>query len=339
MKSRVDFARISPQLLRPLLALEAQVEASGLEHALLELVKMRASQINGCAYCLDMHSKDARAAGESEQRLYLLDAWRETSLYTERERAALAWTEAVTLVADGMLEQNPDTGKYRLGLSLFRLGSLVRRRMSVSNEARPLLRELREKVNETVHLAVLDGTEIMYVFNLESTQSIRMRSDVGVRKPAYCTAEGQAILAWQAPEVVEQVVARPHPGVDHAAPGMTGRAGADLDVRVLALERHQPRAVTPIPEQRLGMRQVDMQAGRAVAGLAAYVDFGPGGVKRVARQVVVLLQVRRVAVGAHVVPVLLAAGPVQWIVGRDFFVGVEVEPAFVFRVPGDRQRL
>lgn len=113
---------------------------------------------------------------------------------------------AVTLVADGMLEQNPDTGKYRLGLSLFRLGSLVRRRMNVSNEARPLLRELREKVNETVHLAVLDGTEIMYVFNLESTQSIRMRSDVGVRKPAYCTAEGQVILAWQPPEVVEEVV-------------------------------------------------------------------------------------------------------------------------------------
>ena len=106
---------------------------------------------------------------------------------------------AVTLVADGMLEQNPDTGKYRLGLSLFRLGSLVRRRMNVSNEARPLLRELREKVNETVHLAVLDGTEIMYVFNLESTQSIRMRSDVGVRKPAYCTAEGQVILAYQPP--------------------------------------------------------------------------------------------------------------------------------------------
>jgi IclR family transcriptional regulator, KDG regulon repressor len=113
---------------------------------------------------------------------------------------------AVTLVADGMLEQNPDTGKYRLGLSLFRLGSLVRRRMNVSNEARPLLRELREKVNETVHLAVLDGTEIMYVFNLESTQSIRMRSDVGVRKPAYCTAEGQAILAYQPPEVVDLVV-------------------------------------------------------------------------------------------------------------------------------------
>jgi IclR family transcriptional regulator, KDG regulon repressor len=113
---------------------------------------------------------------------------------------------AVTLVADGMLERNPDSGKYRLGIALFRLGSLVRRRMILSNEARPLLRELREKVNETVHLAVLDGNEIMYVYNLESTQAIRMRSDVGVRKPAYCTAEGQAILAFQPSEVVERVV-------------------------------------------------------------------------------------------------------------------------------------
>ena len=114
---------------------------------------------------------------------------------------------AVTLVADGMLEQNPDSGKYRLGIALFRLGSLVRRRMSISSEARPLLRELREKVNETVHLAVLDGNEIMYVFNLESTQAIRMRSDVGVRKPAYCTAEGQAILAFQPADVVDRVLA------------------------------------------------------------------------------------------------------------------------------------
>ena len=101
MKSRIDLARVAPQSLRPLLALDAQAASSGLEPALLELVKMRASQINGCAYCLDMHSKDARAEGETEQRLYLLDAWRETPLYTERERAALAWTEAVTLVADG----------------------------------------------------------------------------------------------------------------------------------------------------------------------------------------------------------------------------------------------
>jgi AhpD family alkylhydroperoxidase len=80
------------------LALESYVHETGLESSLLELVKMRASQINGCAYCLDMHSKDARAAGETEQRLYVLNAWREAAFYTDRERAALAWTESVTLV-------------------------------------------------------------------------------------------------------------------------------------------------------------------------------------------------------------------------------------------------
>ena len=101
MKSRIDFQRVSPRAVQAMLGLQSHVSSSGLEPSLLELVKMRASQINGCAYCLDMHSKDARAAGETEQRLYLLDAWRETQLYSERERAALAWTEAVTLVADG----------------------------------------------------------------------------------------------------------------------------------------------------------------------------------------------------------------------------------------------
>ena len=81
-------------------ALQQFVDSCGLERPLLELVKMRASQINGCAYCLDMHSKDARALGETEQRLYLLDAWREAPFYTNRERAALEWTESVTLVAE-----------------------------------------------------------------------------------------------------------------------------------------------------------------------------------------------------------------------------------------------
>jgi AhpD family alkylhydroperoxidase len=82
--------------------LQLAVERSGLERSLLELVKTRASQINGCAYCIDMHTKDARARGESEQRLYLLNAWRESGpFFSEREQAALAWTEAVTLVAEG----------------------------------------------------------------------------------------------------------------------------------------------------------------------------------------------------------------------------------------------
>jgi AhpD family alkylhydroperoxidase len=80
--------------------LQCEIESSGLEHSILELVKIRASQINGCAYCIDMHTKDARALGETEQRIYALNAWRETPFFNDRERAALEWTEAVTRVAD-----------------------------------------------------------------------------------------------------------------------------------------------------------------------------------------------------------------------------------------------
>jgi AhpD family alkylhydroperoxidase len=101
MKPRIDVLRVAPRAVQTMLGLQSHVNASGIEHPLLELVKMRASQINGCAYCLDMHSKDARAAGESEQRLYGLDAWREAPYYSERERAALEWTEALTLIRDG----------------------------------------------------------------------------------------------------------------------------------------------------------------------------------------------------------------------------------------------
>jgi AhpD family alkylhydroperoxidase len=98
MKSRIDAFRVSPRALQAMMGLQNYVNDSGLEHSLLELVKMRASQINGCAYCLDMHAKDARAAGETEQRLYLLDAWREAPFYSARERAALEWTEALTVL-------------------------------------------------------------------------------------------------------------------------------------------------------------------------------------------------------------------------------------------------
>lgn len=100
MTQRLDYKKASPQGFGAMVALEGHVRASGLEHSLLELVKTRASQINGCAFCLDMHTKDARAAGETEQRLYLLPAWRETDFYTARERAALAWTEAVTRLGE-----------------------------------------------------------------------------------------------------------------------------------------------------------------------------------------------------------------------------------------------
>ena len=101
MKARLDFARVSPKAVNAMYGLQTYVNNCGLEPKLLELVKMRASQINGCAYCLDMHSKDARAAGETEQRLFLLDAWREAPFYSERERAALEWTEALTLIGEG----------------------------------------------------------------------------------------------------------------------------------------------------------------------------------------------------------------------------------------------
>ena len=88
-----------PDGLKAMMALEASIAASGLEHRLLELVKLRASQINGCAFCIHLHVTDARAHGESEMRLHMLNAWRESSLYSDRERAALAWTEALTLLA------------------------------------------------------------------------------------------------------------------------------------------------------------------------------------------------------------------------------------------------
>ncbi|MFO1221483.1 MAG: carboxymuconolactone decarboxylase family protein [Burkholderiaceae bacterium] len=110
MKSRMDYKKAAPEAFKAMLALETSARQGSVEHSILELVKMRVSQINGCAYCLDMHSKDARAAGEAEQRLHVLAAWREAPFYSERERAALAWAEALTLVAkrgvpDALYEQ------------------------------------------------------------------------------------------------------------------------------------------------------------------------------------------------------------------------------------------
>jgi AhpD family alkylhydroperoxidase len=100
MTSRLDYFSVAPKLLQPMLNLEKAVATSGLEHSLIQLVKTRASQINGCAFCIEMHTRDARKAGETEARLYLLNAWREAPHYTPRERAALAWTESLTLVAE-----------------------------------------------------------------------------------------------------------------------------------------------------------------------------------------------------------------------------------------------
>ena len=100
MEKRLDYGRVAPRALQAMYAVERYVrEETDLERELIELVKLRASQINGCAYCIDMHTKDARALGMSEQRLYLLTAWREAPFYSDRERGALAWTEATTLVS------------------------------------------------------------------------------------------------------------------------------------------------------------------------------------------------------------------------------------------------
>ena len=105
MKPRLHYAKAAPGVYQAIDALDQYLQGCGLEESLLHLVRLRASQINGCAYCLDMHWKDLRAIGEGEQRLYSLDAWRESPYYTDRERAALTWTEAVTLITSGHVGQ------------------------------------------------------------------------------------------------------------------------------------------------------------------------------------------------------------------------------------------
>src|SRR3954467_11805847 len=100
MQARLNAFQAAPDLMKAVLALSEASKASSIETGIKELVKIRASQINGCAFCLEMHTREARALGESEERIYLVSGWRESPLYTERERAALAWTEALTLVAE-----------------------------------------------------------------------------------------------------------------------------------------------------------------------------------------------------------------------------------------------
>src|SRR5262249_49584201 len=127
MKARLDFRKASPRGEDAMKALHAFVRRCGLEHTLLELVKLRASQINGCAHCIDMHTKELRADGESEQRLYLLDAWRESPFYSERESAALAWTEALTLITDGHVRDDV----YEIARAQFSEEELVNLTMAV----------------------------------------------------------------------------------------------------------------------------------------------------------------------------------------------------------------
>ena len=109
MPQRLPFQSLAPEPYKALMAIENYLHASGLDAKLIHLLKLRASQINGCAFCIDMHSIDARAAGEPEQRLYALDAWRETPFFTDRERAAFEWTEAVTRIAESHAEDESFT--------------------------------------------------------------------------------------------------------------------------------------------------------------------------------------------------------------------------------------
>ncbi|MHB8392173.1 MAG: carboxymuconolactone decarboxylase family protein [Acidobacteriaceae bacterium] len=101
MEPRLEYAKASPEAAKAMIQLEFVVRRSGIDSHLLELIRIRASQLNGCAYCIDMHAKDARAKGETEQRIYALDAWRETPFFSDKERAALAWTEAITNIQTG----------------------------------------------------------------------------------------------------------------------------------------------------------------------------------------------------------------------------------------------
>ena len=149
-----DYAKTSPGASRAMYGLEMYVRESGLEPPLLELVKLRASQINGCAYCMDMHTKDARAKGESEQRLYVLQGWREAPFYNERERAALEWTEAVTLISQNHI---PD--------------ELYERMRKVFSE--------KELVDLTLAVITINGWNRL---------AISFRSEVGTYEPAKSTA-------------------------------------------------------------------------------------------------------------------------------------------------------
>lgn len=114
---------------------------------------------------------------------------------------------ASTLVEAEFLERNPETGAYRLGLALFELGMLVRRKMNVVNEARPYLRALMERTGESVHLTVLDHASVLYVNNIASPQAIRMQSNLGARVPAHCCSEGKALLAYRPDQAIDQLIA------------------------------------------------------------------------------------------------------------------------------------
>jgi len=128
MEARLDYMKASPEAYKAMAQMEGVVRRSGIDPKLLELIKIRASQLNGCAFCIDMHTKDARSKGETEQRIYSLDAWRETPFFTEKERAALAWTEALTNIQIG---HAPDAVYHELGRN-FGEGDIVNLTLAIT---------------------------------------------------------------------------------------------------------------------------------------------------------------------------------------------------------------
>jgi IclR family KDG regulon transcriptional repressor len=173
---------------------------------------------------------------------------------------------ASTLLDQGMLEQNAGDGKYRLGLALFELGTLVRRKMDFTMEARPFLRSLLEKTGETVHLAILDHDSVLYVISLESKQALRMGSKVGTRVPVHCTAVGKILLAFQPEAEIERIVAR---GLPASTPGTI------VDARALQRELSGVRArsyALDDEESEVGLRSVAApirnDAGQVIAAIS-----------------------------------------------------------------------
>jgi len=154
MTMRIDYPRLAPDAMKAMMALERYVRSSELEHSLIELIKLRASYMNGCAYCVDMHTKDARVAGETEQRLYAVPVWREAPFFSPRERAALAWTEAVTALGGSSV---PD---------------------DVYEEAREHFSEL-ELVNLTMAVIAINGWNRL---------AVSFRSEPGIYQPAAVAA-------------------------------------------------------------------------------------------------------------------------------------------------------
>ena len=173
---------------------------------------------------------------------------------------------ASTLLDQGMLEQNAGDGKYRLGLTLFELGTLVRRKMDFTLEARPFLRTLMEKTGETLHLAILDHDSVLYIISLESKQALRMGSKVGTRAPVHATAVGKALLAFQPEEEVARVIAR---GLPASAPNTI--VDAKTLQRELAVVRTRNYAVDD-EESEVGLRSIAApirsDAGHVIAAIS-----------------------------------------------------------------------